>query len=421
MIAPTEPTDVKWADELLDDLEAPLSDAQIRLVLDPEVFQLLDRLEQAPRRDKIYERVTRDQIDPIPIPHEEEGVYRDATTGRIVVYEDHPSVTRGEPPYWARETAFPPGAITAGELARLNHLLWKGVERLADLADAGALSKSQRQDAMQLVEAADHLDLRMRVLAWEPDPEQAQALKQTAIDILAYGRPRPREVNRARGFLDRKHDWSELLVETPTAKLTRGQLRDLYMKNAQQIVDGIKGYDALVLLGVGKNRTILRRHGAGGKNIRITKAYGIEDPHSLEYWANRRLVELHRVIGPRTDVVWVDLDPKGDGQLRKLVRDVVPYIEDVIRAVFPEARIQAWDSGKRGVHVEGYLPRKVSADKARKHLRAMLDETFAGDDRLTTGIAKPGQIRLDVTTLKRTGSVRAPYSPTVEGRIKRPL
>lgn len=420
-IPPTDPTDVPWAEELLNDLRPALKDPQIRLLIDAEAMHLVSRLATAPERDKYWERVDRSEIDPVEYPGADEGWYLDQISGRHVVLEDHPAVTRGGPPYWARETPFPEGAITVGELARLEWLLWRAAENAAELAEDDLLTRSERKAAVQLVEAADHLTMRLQIKQMHLDPERAAEIKRTALEVLAYGRPQLRVTNRKKGFHERKHDWNEVLVSTPQVRLTRGELRALYMKEATRIVDAMKAYDALVLIGIGKNRTILRRHGPDGKNIRITKVEGIEDPSSLEYWANRRLVELHRVVGPKTDVVWVDLDPKGDSGLRRLVLQVVPAVEGVVRSVYPKAKIVSWDSGKRGVHVEGYLPRKVDVDAARRKLRKGLEAVFAGDPRFTTGIAKVGQVRLDVTTLKRTGSVRAPWTPTVEGRVKRPL
>lgn len=420
-IPPTEPVQVPWADELLDDLRPALEDSQIRLLLDAETMHLIDRLATAPRRQKWWERVERREIDPVEYPGADEGWYLDRISGRHVVLEDDPVVTHGGPPYWVRELPFPEGAITVGELVRLEWLLWKASEVAAELAEAGVLTSAQRKAAVELVEAADHLSMRLKIKQMHVDPERAEELKRSALEVLAYGRPHLRQVNRGKAFHDRKHDWNEVLVSTPKIRLTRGKIRDLYMKRAEPIVHAMKAYDALILIGIGKNRTILRRHGPDGKNIRITKVHGLEDPSSLEYWANRRLVELHRVVGQKTDVVWVDLDPKGDGPLRRLVREVVPKIERVVQSVYPKAKIVLWDSGKRGVHVEGYLPRKVDVDAARRKLRKALEEAFARDPRFTTGIAKVGQVRLDVTTLKRTGSVRAPWTPTVEGRIKRPL
>lgn len=402
--SPSEPVDVPWSDELLDDLGPTLRDPQMRLLLDPQMLELLDRLATAPRRTKYVERTQRSRIQPMEYPGAEEGWFLDQRTGRRVVLDEDG---------WFIETPHPAGAVTAGELVQLEHLLWDTAKHAAVLSSEGMLTEDQRQKAAALVDAAENLSLRLSVLQIQADPHAASQLKQEALGIMA------REANRS--FAQRPHKWNEVLIAVPGKTLTRGQIRDLYMQNAEKIVDAMRGYDALVLIGVGKNKTILRRHGPDKKPIRIDRVFGVDDPHALEYWANRRLVELHRVVGARTDVVWVDLDPKGDGGLRKVVLDVVPRIEAVIHRVYPRAKIVSWDSGKRGVHVEGYLPRPVSTDAARRKLRAELDREFAEDPRFTTKIAQPGQVRLDVTTLKRTGSVRTPWTPTVEGRIKRPL
>lgn len=237
-----------------------------------------------------------------------------------------------------------------------------------------------------------------------------------------------------RGFMDKPHDWDEVLIDHSGNVVTRKRLRDYYMRNADKILPHLKGRDVMVVIGVGKNESILRRKFVpkmqgdrkASPYIRIEKVYGINDPSSIEFWANRRLVELHPVIGKDTDLIWVDIDPHyaNDQQRRSLIakiRAAVPRIEKLMRREFKGAKVSAWKSGRVGVHVEAELPDSVDTNSARNKLRDALKEEFKGDDDFTTGIVrkKPG-VRLDVTTLKRTGSIRAPYSYTVTGDIKVP-
>lgn len=225
-------------------------------------------------------------------------------------------------------------------------------------------------------------------------------------------------------FTDRFHDWDQVLVRHGRTVKRRGQIRDYYMREGRKMLPYLKGHDVLVVLGLAPGNTVIRRKGRDGKPIRIDKLRGIDDPRSIEYWANRRAIEFHPTIKQKTKWIWVDIDPhwRGSGQKRyvhQLARDAIPKIKRAMRSHY-KGRIKVYDSGKEGYHVEMRLQNAVDVDVARRRLRDKLRDIFSGDERFTTGIAKPGQIRLDVTTLKKTGSIRAPYSMSVWGRLKRP-
>lgn len=241
--------------------------------------------------------------------------------------------------------------------------------------------------------------------------------------MAAPKRKRRKKPRKKRSFWDKKRDWDEVLVETPEREITRREIRDYFWDNRDQIFPYLEGRTVMVLFAPKKDFYIYKRHKPKGGLITLTKLEGIDDPNSYEYWVQRRVIEFHTVIGSKTDLIWVDLDPhpkNHDPRVFETMEAVVPKVMGVIKTVFPDADIKVWSSGKRGLHVEGYLPRKLSTDQARKNLRRHLDKAFADDPMFTTGIAKPGQIRLDVTTLKRTGSIRSPYSFTVAGGVKRP-
>jgi hypothetical protein len=176
---------------------------------------------------------------------------------------------------------------------------------------------------------------------------------------------------------------------------------------------------------MGRNRFVLKRNrDERGTRIRIDKLRGIEDPSSLEYWINRRAVEFHIALhGPRTDVAWVDIDihkPKKLSADRQRARSIVPRVSRVIKRA-AGGSISTWDSGRTGFHVMTNLRDDKDVNALRRDLRSALDAEFDDRDDVTTSIAKAGQIRLDVTTLKNTGSLRAPYSLSVHGRVKRPI
>lgn len=169
-----------WADETLEDLEKVMADPQLRLLMGAETIRLIERMRDAPRRESpIFKRVRRADIDPTPFFEAPEGHFRDAKTGGLVVYEDHPSLGK---PYWVMEKPHPKGAFTFGELARLEALLWAAGRRMAD--EREFLSHKQREWAAHgLVEAADTLSVVIAL--HQVDPETAEKLKRKALEILA--------------------------------------------------------------------------------------------------------------------------------------------------------------------------------------------------------------------------------------------
>lgn len=226
-------------------------------------------------------------------------------------------------------------------------------------------------------------------------------------------------------FADRPHDWDEILIRDGDKLWTRKRIRDYYLRNAKKLLPHLEGRDVMVVLAPAVNDFVVRRKAPDGGYITIDRIKGIDDPKSIEYWANRRVIEFHPMVKKRTDWIWIDVDPHYNtaAQKRKLdakIRAIRPKLEDIIRGLYPEAKIKTYKSGKAGIHVEGHLPSYVDTDKARRRLRDAMRQRFKDDPVLTTGLAKNGQIRLDITTLKNTGSIRAPYSLTTDGYIKRP-
>jgi hypothetical protein len=243
-------------------------------------------------------------------------------------------------------------------------------------------------------------------------------------------KPKKTPTPNARPFLDRTHDWDEVLIQKGSKRRTRGEIRDYYLENEGKIWPYLKGQTVMVILGVGKNDFVLRRKAPDGTYIKLTKLKGIEDPHSFEYWINRRVIEFHPVIdGKTTPLIWIDVDPYRTNskamnrRMQRRIRENIPLMKSILRKEFKASPVQVWRSGKQdgGWHVEGNLPRAMDADRARVRLRSVLDEAFKEDKHFVTTIAKPDQIRLDTTLLKSTGSLRAPYSYTVDGEQKLPV
>jgi len=244
-------------------------------------------------------------------------------------------------------------------------------------------------------------------------------------------RPRnPGAILNPKAFWDRPHKWDEVLISKHGRKKTRKQILDYYQKNAKKIWPYLKGQTVMVILASGRNKFVLRRKGPDGSYIKLTKLEGIDDPHSFEYWIHRRVIEFHPVItGKTTGLVWIDIDPyrkareKSMAKMQRQIRKAIPLMKRLLKDEFGVTRPYVWRSGKKdgGWHIEGDLPRKMNVDKLRRKLRSALDKYFEGDPVFTTTIARPGQIRLDTTLTKTMGSLRAPYSYTVDGSQKLPV
>jgi hypothetical protein len=221
-------------------------------------------------------------------------------------------------------------------------------------------------------------------------------------------------------FTDKSHNWNEILIDTDTKQITRGKIKSYYEKYISKLFPYIKNKNVIIILGINKNNFVLKRL-IKNKNIHITKKYGIYDQHSIEYWINRRAIEFHPIIGSKTNHIWVDIDVY-DSKLNKSALIWADRIKKYFISEFG-AKTKIWDSGRNGYHVEGYLHTTVNTNAVRNKIKKWLLETInnTNDHIATIGIPKKGQIRLDVTTLKRTGSLRAPYSFTVEGRYKKPI
>ncbi len=227
-------------------------------------------------------------------------------------------------------------------------------------------------------------------------------------------------------FGDRAHDWGEVLISRKGKTVTRRQIRDHYRRVRKKIWPFLKGQTVMVVFAPKKNVFVRRRNGPDGKHIKLTKLDGIDDPSSYEYWVNRRVVEFHPVLTTKsTPLLWLDLDmhkTTGDKKRKELLskmKRAVPKLKKAF-AKMGVKKVYVYDSGTDGgIHLEGSFPKKRRVDAARREFRKMLDELFEGDEVFTTGMAKSGQIRLDTTTFHYLGSLRAPYSMTVKGGVKK--
>jgi len=257
-------------------------------------------------------------------------------------------------------------------------------------------------------------------LLWGGEPLRKQATKAVERDKT--------QDNPSKPFFDRKHDWKEILIAKDDKQLTRKQILEYYKKNEKKIWPYLENQTVMVILAIKKNQFIRRRHGPDGKFIKLTKLKGPEDPRSFEYWILRRTVEFHPTLMSKvTPILWLDLDmhsTKNKDTRRRLIakmKRAVPHLKMTFRKMGVK-RVHVYSSGTSGgIHLEGNLAKPQAVDPLRKRFVKLLAEMFREDKTFTTGVAKPGQIRLDVTTLHRLGSLRAPYSMTTVGYSKKPI
>ena len=220
---------------------------------------------------------------------------------------------------------------------------------------------------------------------------------------------------------DRDHDWDQPLALDGTS---RGDILSHYDERGRYMLPYLQGRDVIVVLGLGDGEFVYRRKGPDGKPIRISKLDG-ETPDALEYWTMRRGVEFHPTIGKMTDRVWIDIDVHATKQnmrkARARVQKEIPYLESLLRKLF-KGKIRVYSSGKgAGTHIVMTVPNKINTDKARRKILDALKEEYHDDEIVTTKPCKKKNlcIRLDVTTLKNTGSLKAPYSYSIKGGYKR--
>lgn len=193
-IGPNAPVEF-YLDDIKESLDTAYKSRRVRALALPEVWALYKRLRSAPRRKRIYDPVGWFEVslaqDPDAFPEETSWRFVDRLTGRRVIREDDGSLFR--------EAPYPEGAFTAAEMVRLAQVLWESGERAAQAAQAGTLSASDKQAAVELIEAADELDARIALKKLQPESfTEAQEMKERVLRSLAEN-PGRGPVRRSRG------------------------------------------------------------------------------------------------------------------------------------------------------------------------------------------------------------------------------
>jgi hypothetical protein len=154
-----------------------------------------------------------------------------------------------------------------------------------------------------------------------------------------------------------------------------------------------------------KDRVVIRRNTDEGGALEIRNK---DDVRRL---ISGRAMEFHIVADKMTDVAWIDLDPKERfpfDRVKTIATDLQPILQDVAGS-----EVTLKFSGGRGFHLLSWLTEKRDIDELRNALRERLDEYVeqTGQDKLSTGVVREDDMmRLDVSTLHESGSIRAAWS-----------
>jgi tRNA nucleotidyltransferase (CCA-adding enzyme) len=223
-------------------------------------------------------------------------------------------------------------------------------------------------------------------------------------------------------FEEEKDDpkWNEVLLDKEGTKLTRRQIRSHYLKYKSKIMSEIKDKPIMIFIQTAKNKNVLKRN-HGGKKIVITNddPSKANSPSNYQYWVDRRLIGIHRVLEAQTKIGFVDLDLHG-GYSREQALKYARKISAEIKKEFGVSTT-IYDSGGTGFHIEFRLKEAQPTDALRNKLRSMCDELNKDFEGATSGIVKGRGMRTDTTTLKKAGNLRVPYTLNENtGRMKKP-
>jgi len=204
----------------------------------------------------------------------------------------------------------------------------------------------------------------------------------------------------------KKSKWLETFTRGAN-RMTRLEVFDYYNNPvvSEKITDEIKRNRAIVIQKF-EDKYILRRH-HNNKWIRIKKPSG-DKPSSLDYWARRHLLEVHKVIGPKTDEVIIDIDP--NNVKLQSVKGVIRLISDKLESIYNK-KPEVIYSGGRGFYVRVKLDSPQHVNKIRKTLKEeVVKPLVKRKGFLVDRKPKKGEIRIDLSPMKSGGSYRVPYS-----------
>jgi len=225
-----------------------------------------------------------------------------------------------------------------------------------------------------------------------------------------------KQADQSRKLIIAKDKWETILIDSEEpvhVSLSKADVFNYYStpRIRKEITAQLKNNRTIIYQTFIKNRSTLKRH-ADGNWIKIANdnkdAY---DDSDYQYWIERRTTEFHIVLPTKTtNIGWIDIDPQpnfGWDNIKETARRCLRVMSRVEGCSAYSLKY----SGGRGIHVLGRFTKGINVDKLRQELRNELDKEFISDDNITTSIARgKDQCRVDVTTLKKNGSIRAAYS-----------
>jgi len=191
--------------------------------------------------------------------------------------------------------------------------------------------------------------------------------------------------------------------------VTERDIYGYYNRVAPALIDQYVKYDldGMVLMKV-DDKTIMKRHAS----IEVL-SMKVGDQSAFDKLNRGRTVEFHGAIGSETRLVWCDLDPKEEFPFEDVKSIAAELAQSFEQSDLDLIDIEIRFSGKSGLHVYGILEHPIDTDDASNLMEKIIQEYLdrKQDDRLTMSITKdPGQMRLDISTLRETGALRAAYS-----------
>lgn len=199
--------------------------------------------------------------------------------------------------------------------------------------------------------------------------------------------------------------------------LTEKEVWEYYDKMKYKIFPYLKGHNVLLKIFT-DDGVIIKRKDSDGKYLQINT---IED---YDRWNGGRQ-EFHITLNSEeSDIAWIDIDPKIDKSVDKkkikntckeLIKKILKNIYNLTKddkSIFSQLlNVQVFYSGGRGYHIFLKFKQKMDINKVKETLKKCFENNIIPNfDNVKMGITKPGEIRLDLTTLHNLGSIRVPYS-----------
>lgn len=206
-------------------------------------------------------------------------------------------------------------------------------------------------------------------------------------------------------------NWNEIIVDAPYGKLSKRDVYEHYKRVKNKIFEELLNKPILIRQSFTPENIVLRRKDPQGNLLYLT-------PETYNRLTEKRLTEIHRVFGDKTDEAVVDIDP-GRNVSWEEIKETAKKVREQLKDLYGKDP-QLQFSGGRGFYVKVKLDKPQNIAQIREQLKEKL-RTIA-HDRLVMYPPQEKQIRLDLAPMKSGGSYRAPYSiATHTGLVSKPV